>query len=99
MRWGYVHLSGTCYIGFRTEGNNMSMLSLADELVKIINSGDLDYATDYYREWCSGIRWPSLANNRIKQACDQWNVDPTRFGYQAPTRSEEHITYDWKDGE
>jgi hypothetical protein len=77
----------------------MSKIALADELVKIISSGDMDYAQDYYNEWCSGIQWPSLANGRIKHACDQWGVDPARFGYQAPTRSEERITYDWQDGE
>lgn len=77
----------------------MSKIMMADELVKIISSGDVDYAQAYFDQWCSEVEWPALANNRIKQACDKWGVDPLRFGYREPTRSEERITYDWKDGE
>ncbi len=77
----------------------MSKIALADELVKIIATGDMSYAQDYFNQWCSDIEWPSMANNRIKHACEKWGVDPARFGYREPKQSEDRIAYDWKDSE
>lgn len=79
----------------------MSTITLARELVKIIKSGDAEYAGDYYDEWCKGVQWSRFEATEIILACGLWGVDPLRFNAQvAPVvQSEDRITYDWKDSE
>lgn len=79
----------------------MSAIILAKELVKIIKSGDMDYAGDYYREWCKDVQWSRFEATEITLACRLFEVDPARFGAVVQPRqaSDERITYDWQDGE
>lgn len=74
----------------------MSKGALADELIKIIETGDIDYARAYYTAWCSGTTWPSGVGARLKVACAVWGVDPTRFGYAPPEEGgpTERISYE-----
>ena len=72
----------------------MSKIALADELIKIIETGDVGYAQDYYNAWCIGATWPLGAALRIKRACDRWGVDPTRFGYEHQEVATERVTYE-----
>ena len=72
----------------------MSKIALADELVKIIETGDVGYAQDYYNAWCRGVDWPMGAAIRIKRACDRWGVDPTRFGWSQLEAATERVTYE-----
>lgn len=58
----------------------MSMGNLAEELVKIITSGDISYAQDYYEAWCKDAQWPRAFKGQIQSACSAWGVDPGRFG-------------------
>lgn len=79
----------------------MNTIALAKELVKIIKSGDMDYASDYFNGWCSGVVWNPFQVREIRGACEQWGVDPERFGAVLPQSQEtqERITYEWKDQE
>lgn len=74
----------------------MSTITLAKELVKIIKSGDMDYACDYYAGWCKDVQWSRYEATEIIQACKAWAVDPLRFGAQVatPAKADDHITYD-----
>jgi len=79
----------------------MSTITLAKELVKIIKSDDVEYAEDYYDEWCKGVEWSRYEATEIIRACRLFEVDPLRFGatVQALKQDAERITYDWKDSE
>lgn len=79
----------------------MSTITLAKELVKIIKSGDMDYATDYYREWCASVEWSRYEATEITLACRLFDINPERFGAVVPSlnSSGERITYDWQDSE
>ena len=74
----------------------MSTITLAKELVKIIKSGDVEYAEDYYDEWCKGVEWSRFEATEIILACKLWDVDPLRFNAQVKpmAQAEERITYD-----
>jgi hypothetical protein len=77
----------------------MSTITLARELVKIIKSGDLDYATDYYNEWCKDAQWSRFEATEIILACRLFDVDPLRFNAQVEKlggsiKAEDRITYD-----
>ena len=79
----------------------MSTITLAKELVKIIKSGDVEYAEDYYDEWCKGVEWSRYEATEIILACRLWEVDPLRFNARIKpmTQDSERITYDWQDSE
>ncbi len=80
----------------------MNTIALAKELVKIIKSGDVEYAGDYYDEWCKGVEWSRYEATEIILACSLWEVDPARFKATQPPATEaptERITYEWKDSE
>ena len=74
----------------------MSTITLAKELVKIIKSGDVEYAGDYYEEWCKGVQWSRFEATEIILACGLWGVDPLRFNAQVVplVQAEDRITYD-----
>ena len=79
----------------------MNTIALAKELVKIIKSGDMDYASDYFNGWCNGVVWNPFQATEIRRACEGWGVDPERFGAsnKQQEQSTERITYEWKDSE
>jgi len=79
----------------------MSTITLAKELVKIIKSGDMDYARDYYSSWCKDVQWSRYEATEIILTCRLFEVDPSGFGAQIapPAKSDGHIAYDWRDSE
>ncbi len=79
----------------------MNTIALAKELVKIIKSGDMDYASDYFNGWCNGVVWNPFQIREIGRACEQWGVDPARFNATLTSTPEatERITYEWRDEE
>ena len=74
----------------------MSTITLAKELVKIIKTGDLGYAEDYYSRWCKGVEWTRYEATEIHLACRLFEVDPARFNalVQPLSSGGERITYD-----
>ena len=80
----------------------MNTITLSKELIKIIMSGDEEYAGDYYDRWCKGIEWSRNEATEIILACGRARVlDPNRFGAQILPHAidEEHITYEWNNTE
>jgi hypothetical protein len=73
----------------------MGLGNLAEELVKIITSGDLSYAQDYYEGWCKDAQWSRAFKGQIQSACAAWGVDPGRFGaaHEEVTQRGEPIVY------
>jgi hypothetical protein len=79
----------------------MNAVTLSNELVKIITSGDMHYAGAYYSRWCDGVQWSPFQAAEIRRACEKWGVDPARFNATLTSTPEatERITYEWKDSE
>jgi len=79
----------------------MNAVTLSQELVKIILTGDMHYAGAYYSRWCDGVQWSPFQAAEIRRACEKWGVDAGRFGATAKQSEEptERITYEWADSE
>jgi cyclopropane fatty-acyl-phospholipid synthase-like methyltransferase len=79
----------------------MNAVTLSNELVKIILTGDMHYAGAYYSRWCDGVQWSPFQAAEVRRACEKWGVDPGRFGAEAKQSEEptERITYEWTDSE
>ena len=80
----------------------MNTAALATELVKIIKSGDDEYAGDYFEHWCSNVVWTPTQAKAIRGACELAGIDPGQFKATQPPATEaptERITYEWKDSE
>ena len=75
----------------------LNEIEAGNELIKIISSGDLEYADIYYSRWCYAFRWTPMLAMRIRTACQQKSIDPIKFGAQVGSRQiNEKSKVDWR---
>jgi hypothetical protein len=58
----------------------LNEIEAGNELVKIINSGEIEDASDYYNRFCLGFKWTPMLGFRIRESCKKRDWDPHRFG-------------------
>ena len=75
----------------------LNEIEAGNELIKIINSGDIEVADNYYNSWCYSMRWTPMLATRIRNACSIKNLDASRYGAQVGSRQiREKSNVDWR---